>query len=124
MNGLRRDCVNKCKDSQGHSCINNDSERCLPFVPLTGCRHGSASLLCGESPVNNSRRDRLMTARKVYLVTGAGSAQVGDVPGFIRSCLAAGVGPECVGRGGGEASKLTPHLQPRRSVRMEPKLRK
>lgn len=55
MNGLCRDCVNKCKDSQGHSCINNDSKRCLPFVPLTGCRHGSGSLLCRESSVNNSR---------------------------------------------------------------------
>lgn len=54
MNGLCRDCVNKCKDSQGHSCINNDSKRCLPFVPLTGCRHGSGSLLCRESSVNNS----------------------------------------------------------------------
>lgn len=71
MNGLRRDCVNKCKDSQGHSCINNDSERCLPFVPLTGCRHGSASLLCGESSVNNSRRVHLTTVWKVYLFTGA-----------------------------------------------------
>lgn len=55
MNGLCRDCVNKYKDSQGHSCINNDSKRCLPFVPLTGCRHGSGSLLCGESSVNNRR---------------------------------------------------------------------
>lgn len=86
MNGLCRDCVNKCKDSQGHSCINNDSGRCLPFVPLTGCRHGSASLLCGESSVNNSRRP-LATVGEVYLVTGAraglpGLQEIGNLFGF------------------------------------------
>lgn len=54
MKGRRGGCVNKCKDSQGHSRINNDSWRCSPFVPLTGYRHGSAGLLCGEPPVNNT----------------------------------------------------------------------
>lgn len=69
-----------------------------------------------------------MTARKVYLVTGVGAAQVGTLPASSGrvwlQALAQNAERGKVEGAEGEVSKLTPHLQPRRSVRMEPKLGK